>query len=112
MATHNHVWFLLKGWLPGFALDGSIILETPTSVFKAPDGNGGIYVALEQRGILQHMRAHEAVDCFGVDNVLVRPGDPLFAGSCWAKQAQCGGMKQARVMSPRTDMQHVTNDSY
>lgn len=38
------------------------------------------------------MRAHgvEAVDCFGVDNVLVRPGDPLFAGCCWAKQAQCG----------------------
>ncbi len=81
-----------KGWLPGFTLDGKIILEGPTSVFKAPDGNGGIYVALEQAGVLQHMRAHgvEAVDCFGVDNVLVRPGDPLFSGYCWQKQAQCG----------------------
>ena len=43
------------------------------------------------------MRAHgvEAVDCFGVDNVLVRPGDPLFAGYCWAKQAQCGTLSHA-----------------
>lgn len=34
----------------------------------------------------------EALDCISVDNALVRPGDPLFAGLCWQQEADCGAI--------------------
>ena len=38
---------------------------------------------LEARGV-------EALDCFSVDNALVRPCDPLFVGYCADRQSDCG----------------------
>ena len=38
------------------------------------------------------MQAHgvEAVDCYSVDNALVRPGSPSFIGYCWQRKTDCG----------------------
>jgi len=38
---------------------------------------------LEARGV-------EALDCFSVDNALVRPCDPLFVGYCADRRSDCG----------------------
>lgn len=58
----------------------------------APDGNGGVYMALRSSGALADMAAHgvEAVDCYCVDNALVRLGDPLFVGYCHERGIECG----------------------
>ncbi len=78
--------------LPALTEDGKIIMDSETSPALAPDGNGGVYVALHASGALADMAAHgvEAVDCYSVDNALVRPGDPLFAGFCAASGIDCG----------------------
>lgn len=61
----------------------------------APDGNGGVYMALRASGALADMAAHgvEAVDCYCVDNALVRLGDPLFVGYCHERGIECGELQ-------------------
>lgn len=48
-------------------------------------------------GALANMQSHgiEAVDCFAVDNALIKPADPLFIGHCYTQQTDCGRLLQA-----------------
>lgn len=86
------VVFFPQGTLPAMTPDGKMILETPTKLVVAPDGNGGIYPAMVRHGILDDMkkRGIKYVHAFGVDNALVKPADPLFVGYCLRKGADCG----------------------
>ena len=63
---------------------GKLILEAPGRLAKAPDGNGGVYLALARSGLLEEMAVAgvEALDCYCVDNALARLGDPRFIGYC------------------------------
>lgn len=62
-------------------------------VAKAPDGNGGLYRSLQLSGALDAMVAAgiEVLDCYCVDNILARLGDPAFIGCCVARGAQVRG---------------------
>jgi UDP-N-acetylglucosamine/UDP-N-acetylgalactosamine diphosphorylase len=88
----SQVAFFSQGALPALTEQGRIIREAPSRLAMAPDGNGGVYMALRAGGVLRDMAAHgvEALDCYCVDNALVRLGDPLFAGFCHAKGVECG----------------------
>jgi UDP-N-acetylglucosamine/UDP-N-acetylgalactosamine diphosphorylase len=70
----DQVTFFQQGTLPCVSADGRFIMETPYKVAKAPDGNGGVYAALKSRRLLEDMssRGVKYVDCYGVDNALVR----------------------------------------
>lgn len=59
---------------------------------KAPDGNGGLYRALATSGALAAMVSEgiQCLDCYCVDNILARVGDPLFVGCCYSQHAQVG----------------------
>lgn len=87
-----NVYFFAQGMLPCLDSDGKILLEGPGTVAMAPDGNGGIYPALDQSGMLAQMKengiAHLHV--FSIDNALCRPADPVFMGYCIANQADVG----------------------
>ncbi|CAA7040602.1 unnamed protein product [Microthlaspi erraticum] len=78
----DQVIFFQQGTLPCISKDGKFIMETPFSLAKAPDGNGGVYAALESSRLLEDMASKgiKYVDCYGVDNVLVRVADPTFLG--------------------------------
>lgn len=87
------VQFFPQGTLPALTSpEGKMILETPTSLAVAPDGNGGIYPALVKHGILDDMKSRgiKYIHAFGVDNALVKPADPTFVGYCIQKNADCG----------------------
>jgi UDP-N-acetylglucosamine/UDP-N-acetylgalactosamine diphosphorylase len=63
----------------------------------APDGNGGVYLALEASGCLQHMQDHgiEGIDCCSVDNAAARVLDPLCLGAFHSSGVSVG----SRVLS-------------
>ena len=52
----------------------------------------GLSMALCRSGALADMQSHgvESIDCFAVDNALIRLADPLFIGHCYTQQTDCG----------------------
>ena len=79
--------------------DGKVILESPSKIAVAPDGNGGLYAALRRpisshdshRSVLSDLntRGIKYVHAYCVDNCLVKVADPVFVGYCLARQADC-----------------------
>jgi UDP-N-acetylglucosamine/UDP-N-acetylgalactosamine diphosphorylase len=99
--TKDQVFFFRQGVLPCLDFQGRILMESPGRVAVAPDGNGGIYPALQASGALDDM-ARRGVTCltvFSVDNALVRPADPVFVGYCLQQRADVGN-KVVRKLHP------------
>ena len=90
--SKDGVYFFKQGMLPCFTNEGKIIMETPSKVAMAPDGNGGIYPSLKNSGMLEDMskRGIKYLHVFSIDNALTRPADPVFMGYCISKEADCG----------------------
>ena len=95
----GQVVFFSQGTLPAFTPEGKVIMESEGKLAMAPDGNGGVYVALKKNGIFEDMEKHgvEALDCCSVDNILVRVADPVFAGYCSSNDIQCGARVVAKA---------------
>jgi UDP-N-acetylglucosamine/UDP-N-acetylgalactosamine diphosphorylase len=86
------------GTLPCLTMDGKVLLDTPSRIAVAPDGNGGLYAAT--RSPLSSDKSHtvlsdlvkrqiQYIHAYCVDNCLVRVADPVFIGYCISKQADC-----------------------
>ncbi|KAF7722014.1 UDP-N-acetylglucosamine pyrophosphorylase [Apophysomyces ossiformis] len=72
--------------------ENNVIFFEQGSVAMAPDGNGGIYAAIHNTGIIQSLRQRgvEYTHCYCVDNCLARVADPVFIGYCVSRSTDCG----------------------
>ncbi|KAK6461573.1 UDP-N-acetylglucosamine pyrophosphorylase [Scheffersomyces coipomensis] len=87
----DQIVFFNQGTLPCFNSDGSkIFLESPSKYAESPDGNGGLYKAIQQNGILDDFleKGIKHIHMYCVDNILVKVADPLFIGFAIDKQLQ------------------------
>jgi UDP-N-acetylglucosamine/UDP-N-acetylgalactosamine diphosphorylase len=94
----GNVIFFEQGTLPCLTMDGKVLLETPSRVAVAPDGNGGLYAATrsplvsgKNDTVLSDLAKRKVlyVHAYCVDNCLVRVADPVFLGYSIQKQADC-----------------------
>ena len=74
--------FFKQGELPMLALNGKILMEENGLVKEAANGHGGTLQSMEKSGVIAEMKNNgiEWVFINGVDNVLVKPVDPLLIG--------------------------------
>ncbi|CAH8519081.1 unnamed protein product [Schistosoma turkestanicum] len=89
--NRDNIVFFEQYTLPVFSVDGKILLQTKSKLTSAPDGNGGLYRALKERGILDDMKSRgiEYVQIYCVDNILVKIPDLHFIGYCIENNADC-----------------------
>lgn len=87
----DQITFFNQGVLPAFDLEGRLLLTSKGKLSVAPDGNGGIYKALEREGMLKRMRelGIKYVHMYCVDNCLVKVGHPAFIGACIEAGTDC-----------------------
>ncbi|TFK56627.1 UDP-N-acetylglucosamine diphosphorylase [Heliocybe sulcata] len=88
-----------QGTLPCLTMDGKVMLDSPSNIAVAPDGNGGLYAATRQplssdpsHTVLSDLQKRKVnyVHAYCVDNCLVKVADPVFIGYCIQKQVDCG----------------------
>lgn len=80
-----------QGSLPCFDFEGKILLDQKHQISKAPDGNGGLYRAIRDTGVLNdmHRRGVMYLHAHSVDNILIKVADPIFIGYCVKQNAEC-----------------------
>lgn len=86
------VFFYTQHMAHATDLDGKLLLESPTALVKAPDGNGGWFSSLSDAGYLDklHDLGVEWLNVVALDNVLQKTVDPAFVGATVRENKSCG----------------------
>jgi len=91
-ATRDQIRIFEQRTIPAFDFEGKLILGSKSGLARSPDGNGGLYWALRNTGVLKELQARDIryLHVYCVDNVLVKVADPRFIGFCIHKKAEAG----------------------
>lgn len=102
----GNVLIFQQSVVPCLTSKGKLMMESMSSVACSPNGNGGIYKALEDSGSICDMkrRGVEYVFTFAVDNCMVQICEPEFIGYCKLKGCDFGNKVLEKVcVSSETD---------
>jgi UDP-N-acetylglucosamine/UDP-N-acetylgalactosamine diphosphorylase len=71
-----------QGLAPAVDEQGRLLMNAPDHVVMTPNGNGGLFDALRDRGAFDHMHSCgvDTISYIQVDNPLAASCDPLFVG--------------------------------
>jgi len=92
-------FFFEQEMIPCLTPEGKILMESKSKVARSPNGNGGLYEALKNKGALEDMekRGVQYVFQYSVDNSLIKMADPVFIGYCASKNADLGVKVTAKL---------------
>lgn len=87
------IQFFKQGKLPMVSKQGKILIDEKGKIKQAADGHGGIFHSLLKSGMIEDMKSKniEWVFIGGVDNVLVKPVDPVLIGLAIKKKVLIAG---------------------
>lgn len=76
------VFIFPQHMIPSLDASGKLVLESPGSLFRNPDGHGGSLNALKDSGVLDMLKSRgiDIISYFQVDNPLTKIIDPVFVG--------------------------------
>jgi UDP-N-acetylglucosamine/UDP-N-acetylgalactosamine diphosphorylase len=106
---HEDVKLFRQGTMPAIdAATGKLLLEDKASLFLAPDGHGGMLIALSSHGLLEEMtrRGLHLLCYVQVDNPLVELCDPAFIGYHVLSRSEMSTQVVAKS-SPRENVGNV-----
>lgn len=88
----NFVHFYAQNLVVSTDMNGKILQKSPHELVRSPDGNGGWYASMEQRGITDGFRENgvEWLNVVSIDNVLQKTCDPAFIGATILSGKACG----------------------
>jgi len=88
----DQVHLFKQGCFPALSFDGKILLASKSKISMAPNGNGGLWRALHDQGILADLKKKGVtwIASYSVDNILVKIADPLFIGWCIDSDLEVG----------------------
>ncbi len=98
---YGDIGFFVQEELPMLDLEGKILLDSNYQIKKAANGHGGTLNSLQSRGVIAQMKTGgiKWVSIVGVDNVLVKPVDPIFLGLAISNNSQ-GAIKSIEKANP------------
>lgn len=112
----TQVHLFQQGTLPCIANDGTkFIMNSPSEVATAPDGNGGIYAALHNSGMIADMEHKNVKYLFtnAIDNCVCKIADPLFLGFCINGGFKAGNkVTEKRTADEKVGIQGKRNGCY
>ena len=78
----KNVIFFPQNEICALDLNGKVILNSPSEIYKAPDGNGGCFTAIKTHKIIEicEERNIEFINVSSIDNPLYNVLDPIFVG--------------------------------
>lgn len=78
----SKIHFFMQNKLPLIDTNGKIILQEPYLIKEASNGNGDVFSSMQTNKIITNMKSKKIKWVFfgGIDNVLLKPIDPLFLG--------------------------------
>lgn len=89
----NLITFFKQGKLPMISTEGKVLVDEKGKIKEAADGHGGIFGSMLKDGVIYDMKARgiEWIFIGGVDNVLVKPVDPIVIGLAEKKKVLAVG---------------------